>query len=119
MAAQVEARGARAIVFASDVADTAAMARVAADFVQKAGGADLVMANAGIGIPSGILQGRSEPIAQLVRINVIGVTNTPIEPRSASCAGMVRAKGRVSASPRRQLNRRRWPRPPIDDGAGP
>lgn len=76
VAAQVEARGARAIVFASDVADTTAMSRVAADFVQKAGGADLVIANAGIGIPSGILQGRSEPIAQLVRINVIGATNT-------------------------------------------
>lgn len=76
VAGQIEARGARATVSVADVADTAAMARIAADFVDKAGGIDLVIASAGIGIPNGILAGRSEPIAQLVRTNVIGVTNT-------------------------------------------
>jgi short-subunit dehydrogenase len=72
----VRARGARPIVYALDVADTKEMAKAAADFVEQAGGVDLVIANAGISIPTGILAGKSEPIAQLFRINVIGVTNT-------------------------------------------
>jgi short-subunit dehydrogenase len=78
LARDIEARGAKALVYAVDVADTAAMARSASDFVAQAGGIDLVIANAGIGIPHGILAGHSEPIAQLMRINVIGVTNTVV-----------------------------------------
>jgi hypothetical protein len=76
LAGEIEQRGARAIVFAVDVADTEAMAMAASDFVVQAGGIDLVIANAGIGIPNGVLQGKSAPIAQLMRVNVIGVTNT-------------------------------------------
>jgi short-subunit dehydrogenase len=76
VAAQVQARGARSLVYPVDVGDTAAMAKSAADFVHDAGGADIVIANAGIAIPHGILAGRSEPIAELMRINVIGATNT-------------------------------------------
>jgi short-subunit dehydrogenase len=52
------------------------MAKTAADFIERAGGVDLVLANAGISIPSGILAGKSEPIARLMQINLIGVTNT-------------------------------------------
>jgi short-subunit dehydrogenase len=76
VAREIEALGARPIVYGVDVADTAAMAKSASDFVAQAGGIDLVIANAGVGIPHGILEGKSEPIAQLMRINVIGVTNT-------------------------------------------
>jgi short-subunit dehydrogenase len=76
LAREIEQRGARAIVYAVDVGDTAAMATSAEDFVRQAGGVDLVIANAGIGIPHGTLAGKSEPIAKLMRINVIGVTNT-------------------------------------------
>src|ERR1700761_7067879 len=76
LAGEIEQKGGRAIVFAADVADTEAMAMAASDFVVQAGGIDLVIANAGIGIPNGVLQGKSAPIAQLMRINVIGVTNT-------------------------------------------
>jgi short-subunit dehydrogenase len=64
------------MVYPVDVGDTAAMAKSAAHFIESAGGADIVIANAGIAIPHGILAGRSEPVAELMRINVIGVTNT-------------------------------------------
>jgi short-subunit dehydrogenase len=76
LARSVEAAGARPIVLPADVADTAAMATAAADFTAQAGGVDLVIANAGVGIPSQVLEGKSEPVAKLMRINVIGVTNT-------------------------------------------
>jgi short-subunit dehydrogenase len=76
VASAIEARGARAMVYPADVEDTAGMAQTASDFVDKAGGVDLVIANAGIAIPTGVLAGKSEPIARLLRINLIGVTNT-------------------------------------------
>jgi short-subunit dehydrogenase len=76
LARTVEAKGARAAIHAADVSDTAAMAQIADAFVGEHGGVDLVVASAGIGIPNETLAGKSEPIAQLMRINVIGVTNT-------------------------------------------
>ena len=78
LARTIEAKGARAIVYAADVVDTAAMDQAAHAFVEAAGGVDLVIASAGIGIPSETLAGKAEPIAQLMRINVIGVTNTVV-----------------------------------------
>jgi short-subunit dehydrogenase len=74
----IEAKGARAIVYAADVSDTQEMQRVADAFVGECGGIDLVIANAGIGIPSETLAGKAEPIARLMRVNVIGVTNTVV-----------------------------------------
>jgi len=76
LADAVRARGSRPIVHAVDVADTKEMTKAAAEFVEQAGGVDLVVASAGISIPTGILAGKSEPIEQLFRINVIGVANT-------------------------------------------
>ncbi len=78
VARDIEARGARALLYVADVEDTGAMAKNAADFVERAGGADLVVANAGMGIPDGIRKGEAEPIAHLMRVNVIGVTNTVV-----------------------------------------
>ncbi len=78
LAREIEAKGARAIVYAADVADTAAMQQAAGQFVAASGKVDLVIANAGIGIPHRTLQGESEPIAKLMRVNVIGVTNTVV-----------------------------------------
>jgi len=76
LAGEITARGARPIVLAGDVSDTAAMAKNAVEFVDRAGGVDLVIANAGMGIPNLIPSGQAEPIARLMRVNVIGVTNT-------------------------------------------
>lgn len=76
LARDIEARGAKAIVYAVDVTDTAAMRQAAEQFIAHAGKVDLVIANAGIVIPNRTLQGQSEPIAELMRTNIIGVTNT-------------------------------------------
>lgn len=76
LARTIEGAGARAVVYAVDVSDTAQMQSTAAAFAAASGGVDLVIANAGIGIPSETLAGKSEPIAKLMRVNVIGVTNT-------------------------------------------
>jgi short-subunit dehydrogenase len=78
LARSLEAKGARALVYTADVSETADMQRAADSFVAKAGGVDLVIANAGIGIPSETLVGKAEPIARLMRVNVIGVTNTVV-----------------------------------------
>src|SRR5882724_3234771 len=78
LAEAVTGRGARAIVYAADVTDTAGMHRLAAEFVRDANGVDVVVANAGIGVGHGTLLGESEPIAELMRVNVIGVTNTVV-----------------------------------------
>jgi short-subunit dehydrogenase len=76
LARAIEEKGARGIVYAVDVVDTAEMQKAARNFAAECGAVDLVIANAGIGIPHQTLAGKSEPIAQLMRVNVIGVTNT-------------------------------------------
>jgi len=76
LAQAIEANGARAIVCAVDVSDTAEMQKAISDFAVECSAVDLVVANAGIGIPHQTLAGKSGPIAQLMRVNVIGVTNT-------------------------------------------
>jgi short-subunit dehydrogenase len=76
LARGIEAKGARAIIYAVDVSDTRVMHETASAFVGECGGVDLVIANAGIGVPNTTLTGDAEPIARLMSINVIGVTNT-------------------------------------------
>jgi NADP-dependent 3-hydroxy acid dehydrogenase YdfG len=78
LAKSIETQGARAIVYAVDVSDTAAMQHAAADFISACGRVDLVIANAGIGIASRTLEGETESIAKLMCVNVIGVTNTVV-----------------------------------------
>jgi len=78
LAQAITAQGARAIVYAVDVSDTAAMQQAAAAFIAACGRVDLVIANAGIGIPHRTLEGETESIAKLMRVNVIGVTNTVV-----------------------------------------
>jgi short-subunit dehydrogenase len=70
------ARGARVEVYAGDVADTDFMVRCATEFVEAAGGVDLVLANAGVGIANRVLEGEAREIAWLMNVNVIGMTNT-------------------------------------------
>src|SRR5689334_23106716 len=78
LAGELRAKGATVYVYPADVADTAATGSAARAFLDAAGGADLVIANAGVGIPSTLGQGDAESVAALMRINVIGVTNTVI-----------------------------------------
>lgn len=83
LASDLEARGARPLIYAADVSDTDELERIAGDFAERAERVDLVIANAGVGIPSGLLEGEVRPVRRLMEINVIGVTNTiiPFVPR--------------------------------------
>lgn len=69
-------RGATVHVYEQDVCDTPKMTACARDFLARAGGIDLVLANAGVGIRNSIHEGESGEVAALLQINVIGVTNT-------------------------------------------
>jgi short-subunit dehydrogenase len=72
----LEKRGAKVCLYANDVSNTEAMKNAATDFVDKAGGIDLVVANAGLRVPNRILEGDASGIAHLFQVNLIGVTNT-------------------------------------------
>lgn len=76
VAAAARARGATVHVYPVDVGDRAAMAGVAGAFLQAAGGADLVIANAGVGHPDRLSQGDAGPQAELIHVNVSGVIHT-------------------------------------------
>ncbi len=78
LAKELRGRGATVHVYAADVADTEAIKKAALAFADAAGGADLVVANAGVGIPSALREGDASSVAKLMQINVIGVTNTII-----------------------------------------
>jgi short-subunit dehydrogenase len=78
LADELRGRGATVHVYPADASDTAAMQEAARAFLGTAGGVDLVVANAGVGIKSALLEGDSESVARLMQINVIGVTNTII-----------------------------------------
>lgn len=68
--------GAEVRVYAQDVVDGAAMMDLARDFVDWAGGVDLVIANAGMGSPDSLGSGDPRPLTQLMDVNVNGVINT-------------------------------------------
>jgi short-subunit dehydrogenase len=83
VAKELRAAGATVHLHAADVSDTAALGCAVDAFLGAAGGIDLVIANAGIGIRSAIHEGEAGEVARLLQINVIGVTNTvvPFVPR--------------------------------------
>lgn len=78
LAYDLESKGARAFVYAGDVADTDWMGDVARRFLDDAGGVDLVVANAGVGIKDRLRQGEAKEVACLIQVNFIGVTNTVV-----------------------------------------
>jgi short-subunit dehydrogenase len=73
-----EEQGAIVIGESLDVRDGAAMRIFAEQFVSRADGVDLVIANAGVGHPDDLASGDIAPHAQQFEINVIGVLNTLI-----------------------------------------
>lgn len=77
-AAACRAKGAVVHTYAVDVVDRAAMAAVVKEFLAAAGGADLVIANAGVTTneKAALDVGDAGPIGDLLHTNVIGVVNT-------------------------------------------
>ena len=76
LASEAEARGAAALIYEADVRDSAAMAEAAEDFVRRAGGVNLVIANAGISSGGRLEDGVAEPLNKVFAVNVMGVLNT-------------------------------------------
>ncbi len=76
VAAACREQGATVELYPVDVRDGEAMKSMAEDFLAKAGGVDLVIANAGVGMPDQLERGDPRPMADLFAINVIGVVNT-------------------------------------------
>jgi len=75
--AKLEAKGATVHTYALDVTDTEAMKNAALDFMDKAGGIDLVIANAGVGTEKGaIARGDSAAVSRTLSTNLLGVSNT-------------------------------------------
>ncbi|MGE0707319.1 MAG: SDR family NAD(P)-dependent oxidoreductase [Planctomycetota bacterium] len=76
VAGACRALGCEVRTYTQDVSDPDGMVALAADFVGWAGGADLVIANAGLGMPDRILQGDPRPLGKMLTVNVNGVVNT-------------------------------------------
>lgn len=78
VAAECRAAGATVHPFPVDVCDRPAMLAMAREFVERAGGVELVIANAGTGDVDRLSEGDPAPAARIFEINVIGVLNTLI-----------------------------------------
>jgi short-subunit dehydrogenase len=68
--------GAHVAVYTADVSDLPAVQQAVDSFVDQAGGADLVIANAGVSIKDSVREGDAASVARLMAVNVVGVTNT-------------------------------------------
>jgi NAD(P)-dependent dehydrogenase (short-subunit alcohol dehydrogenase family) len=82
-------RGQRAIAIPLDVADTSTIAPAVARASEFLGGLDIVIANAGVGIPAPALELRSEDLKAVLDVNVLGAAETLLAAR----AEILRSKG--------------------------
>jgi short-subunit dehydrogenase len=83
VSAQCTAQGATVVPAALDVRDSMVMQEYAGRFLDRAGGIDIVIANAGSGTPDDLVSGNARPHSCLFEVNVIGLLNTllPFVPR--------------------------------------
>jgi len=70
--------GGEAFIYEVDIKDRQASKESAEDFIDKVGGIDLVIANAGIGNHDDIIHGDATVINDILETNIVGVTNTLI-----------------------------------------
>jgi len=76
VADEVRQAGGRAWMRRVDVTDTEAMKAAVVAFSAETQGLDVVIANAGVGEGTGASRYDSHDVAEIVRTNVVGVTNT-------------------------------------------
>jgi short-subunit dehydrogenase len=83
VAHRCQEQGAQVLPAPLDVRDGAALQAYAQEFVTRAGGIDVVIANAGVGEPDNLASGQAAPHARVFEVNVIGLLNTflPFIPR--------------------------------------
>lgn len=99
LARELEERGCHVLLLPGDVRDTEHMAEAAREFLAWAGGADLVVANAGIG--EGRRTERVDParVAEVFGVNLIGTSNTLLPfvgPMRAQGSGVLAAVASVA-----------------------
>ena len=68
--------GGNSLCFPLDVSSRDDCKKTAEIFLEKSGGIDTVIANAGVGGPDELFSGNAEAINQILRTNILGVTNT-------------------------------------------
>jgi hypothetical protein len=76
VAQRCQEQGAQVLSAPADVRHAAAMQAYAEQFVEHAGGIDLVIANAGVGSPDDLASGNAAYHAGVFEVNVIGLLNT-------------------------------------------
>jgi len=83
VAEQCRTRGAHVVSAPLDVRHATAMRDYAEQFLEQAGGIDLVIANAGVGMPDKLASGDAAFHVEHFEVNVIGLLNTmlPFVPR--------------------------------------
>ena len=76
LASELTQQGAAVLVLEADVTDAKATATAIGQFAQQAGGLDVLIANAGIGLPDLVKEGNPENVNQVFEVNVGGVVNS-------------------------------------------
>ena len=67
--------GGNPIIYHLDVSDQEKSKTAVEEFIVKTGGIDIVIANAGIGGEDNIISGDASAINEILKINILGVTN--------------------------------------------
>jgi len=67
--------GGNPIIYLLDVSDQEKSKTAVEEFIAKTGGIDIVIANAGIGGEDNIISGDASAINEILKINILGVTN--------------------------------------------
>ena len=70
--------GGNPIIYLLDVSNQEKSKTAAEEFITKTGGIDIVIANAGIGGEDNIISGDASAINEILKINILGVTNIVI-----------------------------------------
>ena len=70
--------GGNPIIYLLDVSDQEKSKTAVEEFIAKTGGIDIVIANAGIGGEDNIISGDASAINEILKINILGVTNIVI-----------------------------------------
>ena len=73
---ECELRNCETFIYENDVNISLDCERSAQDFIRKAKGIDIIIANSGVGSSDHLFSGSSEKINNVLHTNILGVTNT-------------------------------------------
>ena len=73
---ECELRNCETFIYENDVNIPLDCERSAQDFIRKAKGIDIIIANSGVGSSDHLFSGSSEKINNVLHTNILGVTNT-------------------------------------------